>query len=832
MLQELFVQVNTVWVVLVLVAAFLIVAWSVYFLVRQILVFRKLTRRFSGFSEEVDELPGCRIENIELVKGIATERTNTAFQTIFEKMSVDCETVYNGLWVPQPDSRLTMPDILEPASRVLGKKSYGFAVLLAGIAISTMAFSSAYILGNALGDSSVVRFFAISPFILSGLGMLILHQVNETLAKRIEHSWKNMMIVLERKIPVYSITTETSRLIIQMKEYDAHMAKSVNEVAHQLHALTTSRMAEAVSNAVKYVMSATVGPAVVKSSDTLAIVAKEISNKLQQMDIHVAKLYTELESRQDKQSELWFDRYQEIADTLSYQQETMLKSLSGNVEAMVDELARSQKLSIEKLTGEQSRVLNHVESINMGAWSQLQEKLTSIISQLAESQDKLLNGLQRDQITTLSLISETSEKSSTLLQDRIETLLGTVNKSLSDLWEQSNKKQGEVFENITQAQQDGLKQMREQQSEAMALLSENQKASLSEIDARQSETLKHINENQSGALTSIAQNQAKAIDDFRQAQFDALAESASRQQETLQQLAENFGEAVSSKLSGYLDPITSRLHDASEALIKAQNYASDVQDVLRMQNEAATELQSSIGELFKQLIETRKTMSEDLTSLKASSGVMSKAAEIMGSVYEGSQAGLSEAISQMSNDLMRLSNVLSNVMSGSAEQTQKMQEQSMQVYEANQKHLDSVKDQITFLSDELSTRIDQLMLGFSNLTEDLIKSVNSSINEQNDSLGGNLRSLTDIMSEEARSMSLFAQQITMDIETLNESLKGAVGEFDQGMRTELTGLLTEFDSEVADIVKRLARSATELGDAVEALPVAMRQIGQSNGTLS
>jgi hypothetical protein len=234
-------------------------------------------------------------------------------------------------------------------------------------------------------------------------------------------------------------------------------------------------------------------------------------------------------------------------------------------------------------------------------------------------------------------------------------------------------------------------------------------------------------------------------------------------------------------------------------------------------------LQESIGSLFTQLIDTRKAMTEDLQSMKNSSAVMSKAADSMSSVYAGSQSGLSEAISQMSGDLMRLSDVLSSVMSTSAEQTRMIQTQSMETYEVNQKHLDAVRSQITILSDELSTRIEELMIGFTRLTEDLVKNIDKTINIQNATLGTSLTGLTEVMSTEARSMSLFAQQINMDIDTLNETLKSAVGDFDSGMRQELTTILGQFDHEVTDVVKRLAQAAAEIGDSVEALPLAMRQ---------
>jgi len=66
----------------------------------------------------------------------------------------------------------------------------------------------------------------------------------------------------------------------------------------------------------------------------------------------------------------------------------------------------------------------------------------------------------------------------------------------------------------------------------------------------------------------------------------------------------------------------------------------------------------------------------------------------------------------------------------------------------------------------------------------------------------------------------------MCIRDRNDNLRTSVSEFDEGIRGELTSVLGQFDSEIADIVKRLARSATELGDAVEALPEAIRRAAQ------
>ena len=201
---------------------------------------------------------------------------------------------------------------------------------------------------------------------------------------------------------------------------------------------------------------------------------------------------------------------------------------------------------------------------------------------------------------------------------------------------------------------------------------------------------------------------------------------------------------------------------------------------------------------------------------------MSESAVTMSAIYSGSQTGLNEAITHMSEEMSALSESLQDVLKGSAEQTKLLQAQANETYEINQRHLDAVRGQIDILTNDLATRIDQLMIGFSQLTEDLIGNVNTTIDNQNDQLGSGLKALTEIMADEARSISLYAQQINMDINQLNSTLGEAVSGFSQGIKLELSNVLSRFDEETADILRRLAVAASELGDAVEILPDVIR----------
>jgi hypothetical protein len=69
----------------------------------------------------------------------------------------------------------------------------------------------------------------------------------------------------------------------------------------------------------------------------------------------------------------------------------------------------------------------------------------------------------------------------------------------------------------------------------------------------------------------------------------------------------------------------------------------------------------------------------------------------------------------------------------------------------------------------------------------------------------------------------------MDINQLNSTLGQSVVDFAKGIQTELTQAISSFDQETADILRRLAIAAAELGDAVEILPDVLRNKGLSSG---
>lgn len=73
-------------------------------------------------------------------------------------------------------------------------------------------------------------------------------------------------------------------------------------------------------------------------------------------------------------------------------------------------------------------------------------------------------------------------------------------------------------------------------------------------------------------------------------------------------------------------------------------------------------------------------------------------------------------------------------------------------------------------------------------------------------------------------MSLFAQEINSDIESLSSTLGSSVSSFNTEIRSGLENVLERFDLDVSEVLKRLMHATSELGDAVDALPEALSPV--------
>lgn len=529
------------------------------------------------------------------------------------------------------------------------------------------------------------------------------------------------------------------------------------------------------------------------------------------------------------------------------QQTTTLTELRDQQAAMLAELSAGSQGSLERISTAQEASLNALFARNEELLSAMRDQQAALLSEISASSQGSLASISENQAASLQLMSTRQEEILSTIRDQQAALLSEISASSQGSLASIIENQAASLQMLNDRQEEILVSMREQQAAMLAEISGTQATALDTISSRQAEaldgfltrqaaSLDAIQQGQQTALDSIAarldgglgqmaSSQQAALDVFNSQQLEAVTELARQQQSSARDLLDHFSDQVAGLLSDHLSPVTTRLSESADALINAQAFARDVEKTLALQREQSISLEESVRNVLEQFVSTRQAMIDDLSSLAGSTRVISESAASMQSIYAGSQTGLSEAISHMSTDMVSLSDTLQGILKGSAEQTRALQSQAQESYEINQQHLDAVRSQIDILTNDLSNRIDQLMIGFSQLTEDLIHNVQNTIDNQNDQLGSGLKALTGVMADEARSISLYAQQINMDIDQLSSSLGESVTSFAKGVQLELSGVLSRLDEETADILRRLSVAASELGDAVEVLPNVIRTRG-------
>jgi hypothetical protein len=523
------------------------------------------------------------------------------------------------------------------------------------------------------------------------------------------------------------------------------------------------------------------------------------------------------------------EQYTTTLQEQSTNQTTALADIREQVQGSVERISQAVEQTLAQICDNHGILLGALDQHQQEAMAALSAQQEQTLLSLTEHQQNSLQLLTEHQSSSLQILTEHQSSSLQAISDHQVEGLQTMNSQQQDALETISAQQQSSLETISAQQQSSLQTISAQQQRALDGFLLQQVSALDTFRRHQQESQQQQTEKLEHGLQRIDQGQQSALDIFRQTQAEAVANLAKQQSQGVRDLLESFTGQVADVLTVQLGPVSVRLQDSAQALIGAQSYARDVQQTLALQKEQARVLEESIRDVLAQLVETRKAMSGDLGSLEKSTRVMSESAASMSAIYAGSQAGLTDAIANMSANMLDLSDSMQAVLRGSGEQTKQMQIQANETYEINQRQLEAVRGQIDILTNDLATRIDQLMIGFSQLTADLIKNVQSTVNNQNDQLGSGLKVLTEVMADEARSISLYAQQINMDINQLNSTLGQSVVDFAKGIQTELTQAISSFDQETADILRRLAIAAAELGDAVEILPDVLRNKGLSSG---
>jgi hypothetical protein len=304
-----------------------------------------------------------------------------------------------------------------------------------------------------------------------------------------------------------------------------------------------------------------------------------------------------------------------------------------------------------------------------------------------------------------------------------------------------------------------------------------------------------------------------------------VAEQVDRnQQEGMKQLSDHFAAALSRDFQKLLQPVAESMDEAAKTLGKAQKNFDVSLALLKEQRAESAALVADVTQSQKSLEKVRSGFLTEISAVAVNLNTLAAASDRMASVYEGNESMLSKSVNGMSSAMTDLAVRMEALFQNAGEDSRRTSEQAAAALQANETHLQEMRKQIEILSDELATRIDQVIIGFGSVTGETLTGFRDTMNAQNDAFTTNVKTLLETMEEESRSMSLYAKEIDMDLSQLNSTLQVSVSEFNQGMAEEIRKTLGVFDVGLAEIVQRLAVSASEIGDAVEALPNALRGI--------
>jgi hypothetical protein len=317
---------------------------------------------------------------------------------------------------------------------------------------------------------------------------------------------------------------------------------------------------------------------------------------------------------------------------------------------------------------------------------------------------------------------------------------------------------------------------------------------------------------------------APAIENLNTSMVRVTEKLDRNQQEGMNRLAREFAIALAEDFRQHFEPVTTQLDAASDQLMKAEmNFETTLTMVKQLRSETSAMVEEMVKS-EKTLEKSRAGFLTEITGIAENLNTLAAASDRMASVYEGNETKLSAAVGNMSTAMDQLGDRVVSLFENAGATSRQTAEQAAAALQANEAHLEEMRKQIMILSDELATRIDQVIIGFGSVTGETLSGFRETLDAQNESFTHNVKELLSQMEEESRSMSLYAKEIDVDLTELKSTFKDSVGLFNQGMVEEIQKTLGLFDTGLAEIVQRLAVSSAEIGDAVEALPQALRGI--------
>lgn len=275
------------------------------------------------------------------------------------------------------------------------------------------------------------------------------------------------------------------------------------------------------------------------------------------------------------------------------------------------------------------------------------------------------------------------------------------------------------------------------------------------------------------------------------ATLNSLAvELANRQDRGMQDLAVRFATALSEELASHLHPVNKEIAQMGTLMADVKNYieyAMRALETVRQQSEA---LLGDTRQAVLQMAESRVRMADDFGRVGEQLQSLTASTSQMASLYQGNEHNLVQNLQVFGHQMDQFSQRLGSLVHEAIQSMQDTRVLADGQQASAEQHLAAMQEQISQLHAQLGSDIQGLL--------EQVRRETSTVAERTGSLG---------------------QQLGI----LNSTLGRSMDDFTQASAQYVQNALASFDSGLAELTDRLAHTAAEIRDAVDALPAALRQ---------
>ncbi|MDW7659161.1 MAG: hypothetical protein SCM11_18485 [Bacillota bacterium] len=295
-----------------------------------------------------------------------------------------------------------------------------------------------------------------------------------------------------------------------------------------------------------------------------------------------------------------------------------------------------------------------------------------------------------------------------------------------------------------------------------------------------------------GVRRSVEQVLTESVAPSLQQSTTALGKLAGeltqRQEQGMQTLAEQFAEALSVQLAAHMHPINREIAQMGSLMADVKNYVEVAMRAMDTVRQQSGQIQQAVGQSLQQLSAAHESMGSDFATVREQLATLADSTVKLTDLYQGNEQCLAKSLEFFAQKLNDGTHHLTDITRQAIQMATETRTAADGQQTAVASQLTAIQNQTDNFSKQLSETIDHLL---------------QQVHLETAAIAAN------------------TADIGKQLHALSGVLDTSLDQFTQGSAAYVQQTLDRFDGSLADIVTRLAQTAAEIQDAVDALPSAI-----------